>query len=246
MSVVAIDSLEIGFGRGRQYRRIVDGLSLRIADGETYGLVGPSGCGKSTVLRVLAGIHREWRGQVNLFGDAFAPGVRLRGDLRRNVQMVFQDPYASLHPYHTIQRALIEPLLLYRVGAAVMRVSDALAEVGLSADIAGRYPHQLSGGQRQRVAIARALLLRPRLLLLDEPTSALDMSVQAEVLNLIGTLKATHGMTLLLVSHDAGVIAHMCDRAGMMHSGRIVRELDRTELDQIHSDTLVHMLQGDA
>jgi peptide/nickel transport system ATP-binding protein len=141
--------------------------------------------------------------------------------------MVFQDPWASLHPNHTVARTLSEPLHIHGETQIAEKVADALQQVGLSAEAGKRYPHQLSGGQRQRVAIARALLLRPQLLLLDEPTSALDMSVQAEILNLLNRLKAEHGMTYLLVSHDADVIAHMSDRAAFMAHGEIQRVFDR-------------------
>ncbi len=141
--------------------------------------------------------------------------------------MVFQDPWASLHPNHTVERTLSEPLHIHGEKQVAEKVADALRQVGLSADAGRRYPHQLSGGQRQRVAIARALLLRPQLLLLDEPTSALDMSVQAEILNLLNRLKAEHGMTYLLVSHDADVIAHMSDRAAFMAHGEIQKVFDR-------------------
>ncbi|STV78393.1 dipeptide transport ATP-binding protein DppF [Klebsiella michiganensis] len=193
--------------------------SFAVDAGETFSLIGASGCGKSTILRVLAGLQRDWRGRVELFDKAITPGLRFQGELRRNVQMVFQDPYASLHPNHTLWRTLAEPLKIHAIGEIAQRVSTALQEVGLPADAARRYPHQLSGGQRQRVAIARALLLRPKILLLDEPTSALDMSVQAEILNLLNRLKQEHGMTYLLVSHDADVIAHMSDRAAF-YGGR--------------------------
>lgn len=204
--------------------------SFAVDAGETFSLIGASGCGKSTILRVLAGLQRDWRGRVELFDKAITPGLRFQGELRRNVQMVFQDPYASLHPNHTLWRTLAEPLKIHAIGEIEHRVSTALQEVGLPADAARRYPHQLSGGQRQRVAIARALLLRPKILLLDEPTSALDMSVQAEILNLLNRLKQEHGMTYLLVSHDADVIAHMSDRAAFMAEGVIQRFFDREAL----------------
>jgi peptide/nickel transport system ATP-binding protein len=145
--------------------------------------------------------------------------------------MVFQDPYASLHPLHTIERALLEPLLVNGVEDCRARMNQALDEVRLSAALARRYPHELSGGQRQRVAIARAILLRPVVLLLDEPTSALDMSVQAEVLNLLNHMRTTHGMTLVLVSHDMDVIGHMCERAAVMRGGVIQRVLERTDMN---------------
>ena len=226
MAVVNLDALQVIFAE----KTAVSAASFSVEAGETFSLIGASGCGKSTILRVLAGLQREWRGGVQLFGKAIAPGVRFQGELRRNVQMVFQDPYASLHPNHTLWRTLAEPLKIHGLDASRQRVDTALEQVGLPADAARRYPHQLSGGQRQRVAIARALLLRPQILLLDEPTSALDMSVQAEILNLLNRLKQEHGMTYLLVSHDADVIAHMSDRAAFMAEGVIQRFFDREAL----------------
>jgi len=226
MAVVNLDALQVIFAE----KTAVSAASFSVKAGETFSLIGASGCGKSTILRVLAGLQREWRGGVQLFGKAIAPGVRFQGELRRNVQMVFQDPYASLHPNHTLWRTLAEPLKIHGLDAIRQRVDTALEQVGLPADAARRYPHQLSGGQRQRVAIARALLLRPQILLLDEPTSALDMSVQAEILNLLNRLKQEHGMTYLLVSHDADVIAHMSDRAAFMAEGVIQRFFDREAL----------------
>jgi peptide/nickel transport system ATP-binding protein len=231
MSAVAIESLSVRLVRGA--RPVIDSLSLAVTDGEIFGLVGPSGCGKSTLLRVLAGVNRDWQGSVELLHHRPQPHRRFTGKLRREVQMVFQDPYASLHPRHTVARALLEPLRLLGVEQPHERMMRALSEVGLDPMIASRYPHELSGGQRQRVAIARALLPSPRLLLLDEPTSALDASVQAEILNLLGALKSEHAITMILVSHDMGVIAHMCDRAGAMSAGRIQRMLGREELDQL-------------
>jgi peptide/nickel transport system ATP-binding protein len=229
MTAVAIESLSVHLAKGAP--PIIDSLSLTVADGEVFGLVGPSGCGKSTLLRVLSGVHREWHGRIELLNQHPQPHRRFRGRLRQDVQMVFQDPFASLHPRHTIARTLLEPLRLLGAERPQERMVRALSEVGLEPRIALRYPHELSGGQRQRVSIARALLPAPRLLLLDEPTSALDPSVQAEILNLLGTVKAAHAMTVVLVSHDMGVIAHLCDRAAVMRNGRIQRVLERDELD---------------
>ena len=223
MAIVNLEALQVTFGD----KTAVSAASFHVETGETFSLIGESGCGKSTILRVIAGLQRDWHGQVTLFGQNITAGARFQGQLRRNVQMVFQDPYASLHPNHTLWRTLAEPLQIHGEGDIEMRVSTALEQVGLPADAARRYPHQLSGGQRQRVAIARALLLRPKILLLDEPTSALDMSVQAEILNLLNSLKQDHGMTYLLVSHDADVIAHMSDRAAFMADGVIQRFFDR-------------------
>ena len=226
MAIVNLNNLQVNFAE----KTAVSAASFAVDAGETFSLIGASGCGKSTILRVLAGLQRDWRGRVELFDKALTPGARFQGELRRNVQMVFQDPYASLHPNHTLWRTLAEPLKIHAIGEIEQRVSTALQEVGLPADAARRYPHQFSGGQRQRVAIARALLLRPKILLLDEPTSALDMSVQAEILNLLNRLKQEHGMTYLLVSHDADVIAHMSDRAAFMAEGVIQRFFDREAL----------------
>lgn len=226
MAIAEIRHLEVSFGE----KTVVRDASFSLEQGETFSLIGASGCGKSTLMRVLAGLQREWRGEMSLFGSDIKAGVRYQGALRRNVQMVFQDPYASLHPNHTLYRTLAEPLQIHREKEVEQRVSTALEQVGLPADSASRYPHQLSGGQRQRVAIARALLLRPQILLLDEPTSALDMSIQAEILNLLNRLKAQHNMSYLLVSHDADVIAHMSDRAAFMANGKIERFFDRDAL----------------
>lgn len=230
MAIVEVNSLCVQFSAKGQVKTAVSAASFTINEGETFSLIGASGCGKSTIMRVLAGLQREWRGEVKLFGDAIKPGMRFQGELRRNVQMVFQDPYASLHPNHTLYRTLSEPLVINKEKDISARVAEALIQVGLPADAAERYPHQLSGGQRQRVAIARALLLRPKILLLDEPTSALDMSVQAEILNLLNRLKQQSGMTYLLVSHDADVIAHMSERAAYMADGIIQHEYDRAAL----------------
>lgn len=226
MVLVNVEQLQVTFGE----KTAVSAASFTIEQGETFSLIGESGCGKSTILRVLAGLQRQWHGNIQVLGDQLQPGVRFTGSLRRNVQMVFQDPWASLHPNHTISRTLAEPLRIHGETQIAEKVAEALQQVGLAADAGKRYPHQLSGGQRQRVAIARALLLRPQLLLLDEPTSALDMSVQAEILNLLNRLKQQHGMTYLLVSHDADVIAHMSDRAAFMAGGVIQRFFDREAL----------------
>jgi len=227
MALVNVEQLQVTFGE----KTAVSAASFAIEPGETFSLIGESGCGKSTILRVLAGLQRQWHGNIQVLGDRLQPGMRFTGALRRNVQMVFQDPWASLHPNHTLSRTLGEPLQIHGDTQIAEKVAEALQQVGLTADAGKRYPHQLSGGQRQRVAIARALLLRPQLLLLDEPTSALDMSVQAEILNLLNRLKQQHGITYLLVSHDADVIAHMSDRAAFMAGGAIARFFDREALN---------------
>lgn len=229
MALIEVKNLQVSFAQKNQLKTAVESVSFAVEAGETFSLIGASGCGKSTVLRTLAGLQREWQGEITLLGQPLQPGQRFIGQLRKDVQMVFQDPYASLHPQHNIQRTLGEPLKIHGEPNIQQRIDQALEQVGLPASAAQRYPHQFSGGQRQR--IARALLLRPKLLLLDEPTSALDMSVQAEILNLLNHLKREHGMTYLLVSHDSDVVAHMSERAAMMESGKIVREFTRRDLE---------------
>ncbi|WP_416260182.1 ABC transporter ATP-binding protein [Gibbsiella quercinecans] len=224
MSVIALENLSVSHRQGDELRTVVHGVSLKVEQGECFGLVGPSGCGKSSLLWVLAGLNGNWQGRFQLLGHDLRPGQAFTGPLRREVQMVFQDPYASLHPKHTLLRTLAEPLKLLREANIEQQIAEGFRRVGLDPRLMARYPHQLSGGQRQRVAIVRALLLKPKLLLLDEPTSALDMSVQAEILNLLNDLKQAGDLTMVLVSHDADVIDHMCDRAVTMAQGRLVRE----------------------
>ncbi len=219
--------------RRRQRRlRAVDGVGFAIEPGGTFALVGESGSGKSTVARLLVGLERPTRGSVRLDGVDVAEAPL--GAPRGRVQMVFQDPYASLNPRWTVREIVAEPLHelgLVRGAAAVdARVADLLAAVQLDAGAAERWPHQFSGGQRQRISIARALATEPSFLVCDEPTSALDVSVQAQVLNLIKDLQRQHGLTCLLISHNLAVVHHMSDRVGVMLSGRIVEMADRRDL----------------
>lgn len=228
MALIEIDNLSVTFNANHRKVRAVEEVSLKVAEKESFGLVGESGSGKSTILRAICGLAPISGGQVRIAGEAVKTP---RGaGFSRQVQMVFQDPYASLHPRHTIDRTLSEPLAIHGIGHSDARVVEALTDVGLPATFRFRYPHQLSGGQRQRVAIARALMLKPAILLLDEPTSALDASVQAEVLNLLSRLWAERGLTFLMVSHDLAVIDHMCDRILVMQHGRAVEELSREAL----------------
>ncbi|MBC2835227.1 ABC transporter ATP-binding protein [Paragemmobacter straminiformis] len=226
--MIGVRGLSVTFqSKGREVRAVED-VSLSVAKGESFGLVGESGSGKSTILRAICGLAPVTAGEIEI-GGAPVPTPRGKGFAER-VQMVFQDPYASLHPRHTIDRTLSEPLAIHAVGDTDQRVMQALADVGLPTSFRFRYPHQLSGGQRQRVAIARALMLQPQVLLLDEPTSALDASVQAETLNLLSRLRDERGLTFLMVSHDLAVIDHMCDRVLVMQHGRAVEEMSRADL----------------
>ena len=205
--------------------------SFRVNAGESFGIVGESGSGKSTVLRAICGLAPKQSGSVKLVGqsnDALPlPGSK---PFRRQVQMVFQDPYGSLHPRQTVDRILAEPLAIHGIDDAEMRIERALDEVGMGTGFRFRYPHQLSGGQRQRIAIARALILEPQILLLDEPTSALDASVQAEVLNLLEDLRGKRGLTFIMVSHDLAVVTHMCERLMVMQRGQTVELLSAADL----------------
>ena len=222
MSLIEIRDLQVAFGEHEDRTLAVDALSLQVEEGEIYGLVGESGCGKSTVLRALSGLNPNWQGEITVAGESLGP--RRSKAQHRLMQMVFQDPYGSLHPRHTVNSLLAEPIAIQGLDDADRRIVQALEQVGLGASYRFRYPHQLSGGQRQRVAIARALILDPRVLLLDEPTSALDVSIQAEVLNLLAELRREKNLTYIFVSHDLAVIVHMCARIGVMRLGKLVEE----------------------
>lgn len=203
--------------------------SFRVAPGESFGIVGESGSGKSTVLRAICGLAPREAGTVQLIGPGPQPAPGSKA-FRRRVQMVFQDPYGSLHPRQTVDRLLAEPLAIHGILDAEARIERALDEVGLGDGFRFRYPHQLSGGQRQRIAIARALILEPQILLLDEPTSALDASVQAEVLNLLEALRQRRKLSFIMVSHDLAVVTHLCERLMVMQRGQTVELLASEDL----------------
>jgi peptide/nickel transport system ATP-binding protein len=207
----------------------VDDVSFIVAPGESFGIVGESGSGKSTILRAICGLAPVSAGRIALTGEGELPLPGSRA-FRRRVQMVFQDPYGSLHPRQSVDRILSEPLAIHGIDDAERRIERALDEVGLGTGFRFRYPHQLSGGQRQRIAIARALILEPQIMLLDEPTSALDASVQAEVLNLLEDLRRRRGLSFLMVSHDLAVVTHMCERLMVMQRGRMVEVLASGDL----------------
>ncbi|MEH0874405.1 ABC transporter ATP-binding protein [Pectobacterium cacticida] len=226
-SVEVVD-LNIAFGEGINRRQVVSDVSFILAEGESYGLIGESGCGKSTILRALAGLNSDYQGAI-LFNNREQHPIRDK-PFYRQVQMVFQDPYASLHPRKMVYSTLREPLQLHKLDRHEERISDALSAVGLSDAFRYRYPHQLSGGQRQRVAIARALITEPSVLLLDEPTSALDVSVQAEILNLLAGMRQRRKLTYLMVTHDLAVVTHLCQRVAMMYQGRLLEELSAEAL----------------
>lgn len=227
---VDVSDLSVIFGKGRKRTAVVKKARFHIARGQAYGLIGESGCGKSTILRALAGLIPHYQGSFIFDGQPMT-GARDKAFFRR-VQMVFQDPYASLHPRKQVYKVLAESLAIHDMDRREERIRDVLAAVGLGPNFMYRYPHELSGGQRQRVAIARALIIEPEVLLLDEPTSALDVSVQAEILNLLKTLRRERNLTYLMVSHDLAVVAHICERVGVMHKGIILEELTADDLRQ--------------
>jgi peptide/nickel transport system ATP-binding protein len=217
----------------KQMLHAVNDISFEIAQGETFALVGESGCGKSTVARLLVGLYAPSHGRVSLAGNDVS---KLKTDLklRRDAQMIFQDPYASLNPRWRVADIVAEPVLLHGLAAdktaTQAKVSELLTLVGLSANDASKYPHQFSGGQRQRISIARALATEPAFLVCDEPTSALDVSVQAQVLNLLKDLQTRLGITVLFISHNLQVVHHVADRIGVMYLGKLVEIAPKNEL----------------
>lgn len=203
--------------------RAVDGVSLAIGQGESLGLVGESGCGKSTLARCVLGLEPLAGGRVEFQGRDIT--LWPEKELRRQMQMVFQDPYSSLNPRMRVGAIVAEPLVIHGIGSGAERTAktlDLLTLVGLPETMAERYPHQLSGGQRQRVAVARALALNPALVVCDEPVSALDVSIQAQVLLLLQDLRARMGLTYLFISHDLAVVGQVCDRIAVMYLGKVV------------------------
>jgi peptide/nickel transport system ATP-binding protein len=241
--MIEVSHATVAFGSGRNRLEAVRDVSFRVEPGESFGLVGESGCGKSTLLRAIAGLVPLTDGYIAFAGREL--GASRTKEDRRLAQMVFQDPFGSLNPTHTVDRILSEPLSIQKLGNIDSRIARALREVGLGLEHRYRYPHQISGGQRQRVAIARALIVEPPVLLLDEPTSALDLSVQAEILNLLKQVRRSHGLTMLIVSHDLAVISHMCTRIAVMHRGEVVEmlaveRLRRGEADHAYTRALLN------
>ena len=214
--------------------KAVDDISLSVRRGETLGLVGESGCGKSTLGRTLIRLYEPTSGQIEFNGNDFrkSRGQKLR-NLRRDIQMIFQDPYASLDPRMTVGQIIEQPFVIhnqFQKTERELKVKQLLELVGLRPSHVNRYPHEFSGGQRQRISIARAIALEPKLIICDEPVSALDVSIQAQILNLLKDLQERLGLTYIFISHDLSVIEHVCDRIAVMYLGKIVEIADRETL----------------
>lgn len=221
----------------KQVLKAVDGVSFYISKGETFGLVGESGCGKSTAGRTIIGLYNRTSGEVLYKGkNVHELSEKEKFAFHRNMQMIFQDPYASLNPRSTVKEIISEPMEVHGLYSnkkeMLNRVYDLLEDVGLNRDHANRYPHEFSGGQRQRIGIARALALNPECIIADEPISALDVSVQAQVVNLLKKLQKEKGLTYLFIAHDLSMVKHISNRIGVMYLGHLVELTTSSELYQ--------------
>lgn len=221
-------------GRGKHFVKAVDGVDISIYEGEIYGLVGETGCGKSTLGRTLMGLTEATEGKIRILGKEIS-GMK-KGELaglRKNIQMVFQDPYTSLDPRQKIGDILMEALEIHKIGTKEERMEAALkimGTVGLRPEHFYRYPHEFSGGQRQRVGLARALILSPKIIICDEPVSALDVSIQAQIINLLQELREKQNISFLFIAHDMSVVRHVSDRIGVMYLGHMMEEAPTDEL----------------
>jgi oligopeptide/dipeptide ABC transporter ATP-binding protein len=228
MSDIAIENLTISLGLGDEARGILDDITFSVRSGQSFGLVGESGSGKSTILKCIGLLFSAWTGRIEIGGKSVRDTARKA--YCRDVQMVFQDPYGSLHPRHSIRTTLNEPLAIHGLDRRAQRMEQAMVDVGLPASFLDRYPHELSGGQRQRVALARALTTNPECILLDEAVSALDVSIRAQVMNLLREIQDRSGVSYLFIAHDLAVVKYVSTRIGVMYLGRLVETAGSEDL----------------
>jgi oligopeptide/dipeptide ABC transporter ATP-binding protein len=231
VSLVALDGIRVQFPAGRRTLTAVDGVSLEVAPGETLALVGESGSGKSTIGNVVAGLQRPTAGTMRFRGKMLDKATTRAA--QRAIQIIFQDPFGALDPRMPVSTIIAEPLLIQRLGSRAERAdraADLVEQVGLPGDALNRYPHEFSGGQRQRIAIARALAPDPALIVADEPLSALDVSIQSQILNLLGALQRARRLAYLFISHDLAVVNHLADRVAVLYLGRLVEVAPREAL----------------
>src|SRR3984885_14595566 len=229
--LVALDGIRVQFPTGRRTLTAVEGVSLHLDPGETLALVGESGSGKSTIGNVIAGLQRPTAGTMRFRGQLLDKATARSA--QRAIQIVFQDPFGALDPRMPVSAIIAEPLLIQRIGnrrERAARAADLVDKVGLPRDALNRYPHQFSGGQRQRIPIARALAPEPALIVADEPLSALDVSIQSQILNLLGALQRAHSLAYLFISHDLAVVNHLADRVAVLYLGRLVELAPREKL----------------
>jgi peptide/nickel transport system ATP-binding protein len=229
--LVALDGIRVQFPAGRRTLTAVEGVSLHVDPGETLALVGESGSGKSTIGNVIAGLQRPTAGTMRFRGQLLDKATARSA--QRAIQIIFQDPFGALDPRMPVSAIIAEPLLIQRIGNGrerAARAADLVDQVGLPRDALNRYPHEFSGGQRQRIAIARALAPEPALIVADEPLSALDVSIQSQILNLLGALQRTHGLAYLFISHDLAVVNHLADSVAVLYLGRLVEVAPRETL----------------
>jgi oligopeptide/dipeptide ABC transporter ATP-binding protein len=229
--VVALEGIRVRFPAGRRTLTAVEGVSLHVDPGETLALVGESGSGKSTIGNVIAGLQRPTAGTMRFRGQLLDKATARTA--QRAIQIIFQDPFGALDPRMPVSAIIAEPLLIQRIGNGrerAARAADLVDQVGLPRDALNRYPHEFSGGQRQRIAIARALAPEPALIVADEPLSALDVSIQSQILNLLGVLQRAHGLAYLFISHDLAVVNHLADRVAVLYLGRLVEVAPREKL----------------